>query len=152
MEADLTAIDGKIRRQLGHLEAEDAASSAPMALRERLRELADLRTEKERELESQQREVAARPSIQSAANLLEWFPIEVLDIERMGKEAFRDLLRILSFQASFEPNDRSLDVGVVLLPELVMEDGPIYTGFFCAPNCTECEKLSPPHRRALRFD
>lgn len=132
LKADLTAIDGKIRRHLGHLEAEDAATSAAMTLRDRLRELTDLRTKKEREIQSHERAFAALPSIQSASSLLEWFPIEVVDVDCMGKEAFRDLLRILSFQGSFEPNDRSLNVRVVLLPELVGEGGP-FTRVFSVP-------------------
>ena len=142
IQVELDAIEGKIRRQLGHLEAEDPGSRAGVALRDRLRELADLRLKKERQLGAQKRAAAARPSLKTASSLLELLPITVVDINRMGKDAFRELLKILSFEGSFEPNGRFLDVSVMLLPELAAEDGP-FTRVLSVPP-TGFEPVLPP--------
>ena len=56
-----------------------------------------------------------------------------VDWELVSDQDFRDLLAVLNFEASYEPNKRELTIRVTLVPELRHPDGPRAPLLFVPP-------------------
>ena len=123
LRSELAELAVRIRRQVSHLEAPEAAADA--AAGKRLRELAALKTRRERELEAAERVPATKPDREQARELVDLLPQLNVDAALLTDATFRDLLAALDFRATFQPDRNELRMRAVLAPELlaVTENG-----------------------------
>lgn len=109
---------------MANLETEEPGSEVVIDIRERLGDVAKLRTKKQRQLEAVDESVAVNPDPEPAEDLISALPLLDVDWKLLSDEDFRDLLEILSFEAHYDPESKSLTIKVVLIPELLFADDP----------------------------
>ncbi|MBW3587901.1 MAG: recombinase family protein [Actinobacteria bacterium] len=124
LASELADLEAKIRRQLEHLDQEEASSPAAAPIRDRVRELSAQHEKKAKQLKAEEEKLSSLPSPESAVALLERLPVMEVHVERMGVEGVRDLLRVLNFQGAYDPRENVLNVAVQLIPELTLPEDP----------------------------
>jgi site-specific DNA recombinase len=133
LRRELADLRTKVKRQMANLEAMEPGEELARDLRERLSELANLRAKKERELETADRALRERPDPQTAEQLLQALPLLQVDWDLLSEEDFRDLLKVLNFEARYHPANKVLTVRVALIPELLFPEDPAVPSLLFVP-------------------
>jgi hypothetical protein len=123
LKSELVELAARIRRQVSHLEALEADTDAGAEIRNRLRELAALKTRRERELGAAERALATRPDRERAQELVDLLPQLDVDAALLADESFREMLAALDFRATYEPDRSELKVRATLGLELLPVSG-----------------------------
>jgi site-specific DNA recombinase len=119
LRGEVADLGRRIRRQMENLEAVEADTSAAAEIRSRLRELASIKSRRERELEVAERALSAPADSERARQLVDLLPLIDVDAALLAERSFRELLAALDFAASFSPDQKELRVRAVLAPEFV---------------------------------
>lgn len=119
LRSHLKEIRLRIKRLVANLEAEEPRSRVAREIRDRIDDLTEVESKKERELQAAEARTFERPDDDLAAGILSALPLMEVDWEILSDDDFRDLLQTLNFEGRYDPKRKELHLKVVLLPELM---------------------------------